>query len=162
MRLQTGEKSRGFTLIELMVVVAIATVLISIAIPSYMTQVRQSRRTEARTAVLDAAGREERFFSTNGSSYTQTAGSLGYTGFPIAVGSGYYNLTVCSPACAPSAVGAPSYTAIALPIAGTSQAQDTACQGFAVDSTGVQWAETGGAWAQNIPANAAAALCWSN
>jgi type IV pilus assembly protein PilE len=162
MSLERSAQSRGFTLVEMMVVVAIATVLLTIAIPSYMSQVRQSRRTEARTAVLDAAGREERFFSTNGSSYTQTAGSLGYTALPIAVGSGYYNLSVCSPACAPSAVGAPSYTAIALPIAGTSQAQDTACQGFAVDSTGMQWAETGGAWAQAVPANAAASLCWTN
>src|SRR5437016_2759671 len=46
----------GFTLIELMVVVAIATILFSIAIPSYMTYIRQSRRTEAKTAVLVLGG----------------------------------------------------------------------------------------------------------
>ncbi|MBV8910850.1 MAG: hypothetical protein JOZ89_08825 [Gammaproteobacteria bacterium] len=51
---------------------------------------------------------------------------------------------------------------IALPVAGTSQALDTPCQGFAVDSTGAQFAETGGTWAQATPANAAAAACWSH
>jgi type IV pilus assembly protein PilE len=162
MKLQSNGLSRGFTLIELMVVVVIAAILLSVAVPAYMTQVRQSRRTDARTAILDAAGREERYFSTNAAAYTNSAANLGYAGFGPGspVGSGYYYLTVCSPACAPSGLAAPSYTVIALPVAGSSQALDT-CQGFAVDSTGTQYAETGGAWAQAIPANAAAAQCWS-
>src|SRR5437016_7599183 len=69
-------RAAGFTLVELMVVVAIATILFAIAVPSYITYVRQSRRTEARTAVLDLAGREERFFSTNGAAYTGAANQL--------------------------------------------------------------------------------------
>ncbi len=60
MQLRTAARSSrptgGFTLIELMVVVAIATILFAIAVPSYMTYVRQSRRVEAKTAVLDLAG----------------------------------------------------------------------------------------------------------
>ena len=64
---------RGFTLLELLVVVVIATILMSIAVPSYMTQIRQSRRTEAKTAILDLSGREERYLSTN------PAGSVSYT-----------------------------------------------------------------------------------
>ena len=169
MRVQTRAGMRGFTLVELMVVVVIATILLAVAVPSYMSQIRQSRRTEARTAVLDLAGREERYFSTNAATYSTTPSDLGYAGLgqPNPVGSGYYYLTVCSPACAPSglavsAPGAPSYTVIALPVAGTSQANDTPCQGFAVDSTGAQFAETGGAWAAANPANASAASCWSN
>jgi len=163
MRLQARSGSQGFTMVELMVVVVIASILVAVAVPSYMTQVRQSRRTDARNALLDLAGREERYFSTNAAAYTAVAANLGYTGFGAAnpVGSGYYYMTVCSPACAPSAVGAPSYTAIALPVAGSSQVNDP-CQGFAVDSTGAQYAETGGAWALAIPANSGAASCWSN
>src|SRR5205823_309417 len=106
---RSSAPAMGFTLIELMVVVAIATILFSIAIPSYMTYIRQSRRTEAKTAVLELAGREERFLSTNPTAYTSTANALGYgtaavplTNFPV--GSGYYQVTVCSPACAPSAI----------------------------------------------------------
>jgi type IV pilus assembly protein PilE len=165
MNLQTNRRVRGFTLVELMVVVVIAAILLAVAVPSYMTQIRQSRRTDARTAVLDLAGREERYFSTNASSYTNVATNLGLAGIGVAnpVGSGYYYVSaVCSPACAPSAIAAPSYTIIVLPVPGSSQSQDTPCQGFAVDSTGAQYAETGGAWLLAIPANSSAAACWSN
>jgi type IV pilus assembly protein PilE len=50
--------SRGFTLVELMVVIVIASILMAIAIPSYKTSIRKSRRTDAKTALLDLAGRE--------------------------------------------------------------------------------------------------------
>jgi type IV pilus assembly protein PilE len=146
----TRRSSRGFTLIELMVVVVIGTILISIAVPSYMSQIRQSRRTEAKTAVLDLAGREERFLSTNPAAYTNVPASLGYNGFGAAFpfGNGYYYLTVCSPAnggCVaglnmPNPPAAPSYTIVATPVATMSQASDKQCQQFAVDSSGQQWA----------------------
>jgi type IV pilus assembly protein PilE len=155
----------GFTLVELMVVVAIATILFAVAVPSYMTYVRQSRRTEARTAVLDLAGREERFFSTNGATYTNAPANLGYTGaaFPVTIGSGYYQLTVCVAASAtcvanlnmPNPPAAPSYTVVATPVAGQSQANDTQCGAFAVDSIGQQYATTS-AGANNT------AYCWAN
>jgi type IV pilus assembly protein PilE len=165
MNLQINRRVRGFTLVELMVVVVIAAILLAVASPLYLSQIRQSRRTDARTAILDLAGRGERYFSTNASSYTAVPTNLGYAAFGAGtpVGSGYYYIsTVCTPACAPSAAAIPSYSIIVLPVAGKSQALDTACQGFAVDSTGEQWAETGGAWLQNTPANASAAACWSN
>ena len=160
MQLRPAARSRpagGFTLIELMVVVAIATILFSIAIPSYMTYIRQSRRTEAKTAVLDLAGREERFLSTNPTAYTDVPANLGYTGFGAGnpVGSGYYYLTVCSPAtvaCAPNPPAAPSYSIMATPVAAQSQANDAQCTSFSVDSTGQQFATgTGGT-----------AYCWGN
>jgi type IV pilus assembly protein PilE len=142
----TTRSSRGFTLVELMIVVVIATILLSIAVPSYMSQVRQSRRTEAKTAVLDLAGREERYFSTNGAIYSITPTDLGYTGgaFPAPVGSdNYYTITVCSPAanCDPNVnpPAVPSYYITATPVAGTSQAADAQCQSFSVDSTGQQF-----------------------
>ena len=142
MKLQRLNGIAGFTLVELMVVVVIASILVTIAVPSYLAQVRQSRRTEARTAILDLAQREERFFSTNGATYTAVPANLGYSGaFPQAVGSLYYQITVCSPACAPSTIAtAPSYTVTATPVAGQSQVNDTPCQSFSVDSTGRQFA----------------------
>jgi len=142
--------ARGFTLIELMVVVVIATILLSLAVPSYMSHVRQSRRTEAKTAVLDLAGREERFFATNGVNYSQLAADLGYTSMPaLAIGSGYYNLSVCTPAAAGcggtpappagwAAPATPNYLIIAVPTGG--QVADTQCAAFFVDSTGRQMA----------------------
>jgi type IV pilus assembly protein PilE len=142
---------RGFTLIELMVVVVIATILLSIAVPSYMSQVRQSRRTVAKTAVLDLASRAERYFSTNGAIYSTTPADLGYTGanFPAAPGGlpvgpdNYYQISVCTPAANcdpnPNPPPAPSYYITATAAAGTSQAGDAQCQSFAVDSTGQQF-----------------------
>jgi type IV pilus assembly protein PilE len=154
----TARDSQGFTLIELMVVVVIATILLSLAIPSYQQQLRQSRRTEAKTAILDLAGREERWLSTNPTGYTTVAANLGYGALPSVVGSGYYTVSVCSPACAPSAAAAPSYTIIATPVAASSQAGDTQCKGFAVDSAGQQYA------ADKTGAYTAAAqqFCWAN
>jgi type IV pilus assembly protein PilE len=156
MQLRTAARSSrpgGFSLIELMVVVAIATILFAVAVPSYLTYVRQSRRTEARTAVLDLAGREERFFSTNGAIYSVTPAQLGYVALPAAIGGGYYQLAVCSPACAPSAVGAPSYTVTATAVGG--QLQDLQCRSFSVDSTGRQFAvDSAGADATQF--------CWAN
>ncbi len=69
----------GFTLIELMIVVAIVAILGTVAISGYINSVRKSRRTEARTALLDLASREERFMSTN-SAYSNTPSDLGYSG----------------------------------------------------------------------------------
>jgi len=161
---QAVRSSRGFTLIELMVVVVIATILLSLAIPSYMGQVRQSRRTEAKTAILDLAGREERFLSTNPASYTSNAASLGYTGFGATnpIGSGYYYLNVCSPAASPCAganipnpPAAPSYTIVAIPVPGQGQVNETQCQLFAVDSAGQQYAVDSGG-------NAQTQFCWAN
>jgi type IV pilus assembly protein PilE len=141
----TTRSFRGFTLIELMVVVVIATILFSIAIPSYMSQIRQSRRTEAKTAVLDLAGREERYLSTNGAVYSLTPTDLGYVGaFPVLVGpDNYYTITVCSPAANcdpnPNPPAPPSYYITATPVAGSSQAGDTQCTSFSVDSVGQQF-----------------------
>jgi len=155
---RSSRPAGGFTLIELMVVVAIATILFAISIPSYVTYIRESRRTEAKTAVLDLAGREERYLSTNPTAYTAVPANLGYTGvWPIVVGSGYYQLTVCSPACGPSAIAtAPSYTVTATPVAGQSQVNDAQCTSFSVDSAGQQYANGSGGAAVATP------YCWGN
>jgi type IV pilus assembly protein PilE len=140
-------RTAGFTLIELMVVVVIATILLSIAIPSYMSQIRQSRRTDAKTALLDLAAREESYFATNGATYSATTTDLGYSGaWPVTVTpDGYYQIQVCVPAAAacdgnPNLPGSPSYAFIATPVAGTSQASDAQCTSFTIDSTGAQYA----------------------
>jgi type IV pilus assembly protein PilE len=153
-------RTAGFTLIELMVVVVIATILVSIAVPSYMIQIRESRRTDARTALLDLAGREESY-NASMNAYTNTATNLGYAAFPVSVGSGYYTITVSCVAAYGAALACdlnanppagPSYYLTATPIAGTSQANDTQCTSFSLDSQGNQFS-TG---------TAASTTCWSS
>jgi type IV pilus assembly protein PilE len=135
----------GFTLVELMITVVVVSILMSIAIPAYNAQIRKGRRTEAKTALLDLAGREERYFNTN-NTYTNMAANLGYapagsttTVTNLAVGSGYYQVTASSPAA--NGVAAPSYEVTATPRT-PDQQNDTQCQWFSVDSTGKQLANT--------------------
>jgi type IV pilus assembly protein PilE len=132
--------STGFSLIELMMAVTIVSILAGIAIPSYIKQVRQSRRTEARLALLDLAMREERFMTTN-NAYTSVPANLGYSGtFPQVIGSGYYQVSVCVAAGAPcgssSATTGNLFLAQATPFG--SQAADAQCTSFTLDSTGMQ------------------------
>jgi len=147
-RTHSAHGSGGFTLIELMVAVAIASILLVIAIPAYRQYVLQSHRTEAKNALLDLAGREERYYDSNVSSgYTANSSLLGYgaAGFPMAIGSGYYQVNVCVPgAAAPcnDPVAGAQYMIIATPI-GT-QVADTTCALYSVDSTGQQLASNAG------------------
>lgn len=126
----------GFTLIELMITVVIATILLTIGFPVYLHQIRESRRTDARSALLDLAAREERYFATN-SAYTATAAKLGYPGFgsTYPVGNGqYYYLSVT----VNNGVTPPLFTLVANPESGKGQDQDGDCTSFTVDSTGKQ------------------------
>ena len=133
MPMQSNRSSAGFTLIELMVTLVIATVLITIAVPAYTTQMQKSRRTDAKTAVLDLAAREERVFSTT-NAYSSIATDMGYTAFPQSVGSGYYNVSVTVPN-PPT-----SFIVKATPVAGGPQAADAQCTSFAVNQLGQQTA----------------------
>lgn len=140
--LSRRSRSAGFTLTELMVVVVIVTILAMIAIPAYNAQIRKSRRTEAKTAVLELASREEKYFST-ANSYTTDPTQLGYSTtagstFPQSTGQ-YYEINVKVPD--PSWSGtSPSFIITATPSAGSPQNADTQCTSFSVTQTGVQTA----------------------
>jgi type IV pilus assembly protein PilE len=154
--MKTASTTRGFTLIELMITVTIVSVLLAIAIPTYQTSIRKSRRVEARTAVLDAAAREQRYYSVN-QAFTNAQGALGYAAAAtttavsgVSVGSGYYTITI--PNIAAPAANAPATFSVTATAVG-SQLKDTACQTFTVTSTGQQTAtNSGGA--------DATAVCW--
>lgn len=132
----------GFTLVELMVTVLVASILLTIAVSSYTRQTREARRTDAKTALLDLAQREERYFSTN-AAYSSTPSDLGYSGsWPINVGSNYYQVTACvaattsiTVACTDAGKGA-NYLLTATPI--NTQTKDTQCATYTLDNTGSQ------------------------
>jgi type IV pilus assembly protein PilE len=151
-------KPAGFTLIELMIAVAIVGILATIAATSYQRQVMQSHRTDARTALLDLAGREEKLFSTT-NQYSAIPSVLGYgtattaVSFPVGSSNGtnYYNVLITTPD--PNQPANPnSYTITATPIAGSPQAADSTCTSLTVNQLGQQTA---------TPV-ANAATCWSN
>lgn len=65
--------NRGFTLIELMIVVAIIGILAAIAYPSYDEYVKRGNRTEGQAFLSDVAARQERYFSQNNAYITAVA-----------------------------------------------------------------------------------------
>jgi type IV pilus assembly protein PilE len=135
---------RGFTLIELVIAMVIASILAAIAIPSYSSYILRSRRTEAKSALLNMASLEERFFSTN-NTYTTVLGNLGYpaaAATPYPFGNSYYQITAVNAAAAvapinATSVGTPATYSITVAAIGT-QASDGACLTFTITSGGVQ------------------------
>jgi type IV pilus assembly protein PilE len=149
--MQSGSRKHqsGFTLIELMVTVAIVSVLATIAVTSYSSQVLKSRRTEAKSALLDLAGREERLFSTT-NAYSSDASFLGYATAStpmtnINFGNRYYQLTATVPPANPT-----TYVLTATPVG--SQVRDTTCGSLGVNQLGVQ----------TVTGTGTVATCWGN
>ncbi|MBB2777076.1 UNVERIFIED_ORG: type IV pilus assembly protein PilE [Comamonas terrigena] len=101
-------KSKGFTLIELMVAVAVVGILAAVAYPSYMEHVRKTRRVETQTLMMDVVTRQQqRMLDVR--SYATTLSDLGVT-VPAQVSSAY-TLTLTL-----SAAGAvPGFTLTAAP-----------------------------------------------
>jgi type IV pilus assembly protein PilE len=147
---------RGFSLIELMIVCVIATILAAIAIPSYNSQIRKSRRTEAKTAIMDLASREERYFAT-ANVYSNDPVALQYAtagAWPISTGN-YYSISSVLVTPATATVPA-TYVLKVSPATGSTQSKDTPCQTFIVDQTGKQTSTDG----LDGGGNDTTATCW--
>jgi len=148
---KASQHARGFTLVEVLVVVAVLGILSAVVYPSYSNYVLRARRVDAKTALLDLASREERYYSVN-NLYSNNGTALGYaTTFPVAInvsGNVYYNLSAPVLQTTPS----PGYLAAATPVA--SQTADTSCYAFQINQLGLQ---------TNVDANNAALAgtgCW--
>lgn len=72
-----GSARSGFTLIELMITVAIVGILAAIAYPSYQDSVKKGKRAEGRTALIDFMQQQERYLSQTGTYLAVTPGATG-------------------------------------------------------------------------------------
>ncbi|MEA3413064.1 MAG: type IV pilin protein [Pseudomonadota bacterium] len=129
----------GFSLIELMIVVAVIGILAAIGYPAYTDQVRKARRTEAKTFLLGAAAREERRF-TNMGNYTNDMTVLGYANNPELTEDGWYSVAAATPT-------ATTFTLTATPQ--NDQATD-GCGNFTLTQAGVK----------GVSGTLAATDCW--
>lgn len=119
---------RGFTLIELMVAVAVLGVIMAIAYPAYTDFVERSRRAEAREALQNVATLEEQFYSNN-KGYSASLSDLGMS---ATTDNGYYQLSLTTGSTIDGF--AQTYTVSAS--AQGAQARDTDCATIELDSNG--------------------------
>lgn len=128
----SARRQHGFTLIEVMITVAIVATMAAIALPAYTNQIRKSRRGDAKIALLDMAARLERYNTVN-FIYTNSAVALGYAADPVVVPNpapnGYYQITIAL------GTGSTSYLLTAAPL--NDQTNDT-CKSFTLTDLGVQ------------------------
>jgi type IV pilus assembly protein PilE len=132
---RTGQQ--GFTLVELMITVAIVSILAAIAIPSYDRYVTKSRRSEAQQLMVEINSKQAQYL-LDARSYNATIGAGGLnisrSGWTCAATctNQFYTVTVGS---LDNAATPPYYKITAAPLAGTSQASDG---DVTLDSTGAK------------------------
>lgn len=123
-------KNKGYTLIELMIVVVIVGLLMAYAIPNYQRYVIKSKRTQAQSALLEIAAAEEKH-NANYNTYTTVLAGTGTDGNSLGLGNAdflqqasFYNYAITS---------ANGYTITATAKANTSQVDDN----FGIDCTSI-------------------------
>lgn len=155
-------QARGFTLIELLITVAVMVLLIAVALPSYQSAMRKSRRTEAFHALTQIQQMQERHRSNSASYATSLTAAATATppglGMAALTPGGFYDLSLGG------TTTASSYVAIAEGVSGTSQAADGACKVLAVRSEGANLRYGSGASTSALDwtlANPDPGRCWA-
>ncbi|WP_164084961.1 type IV pilin protein [Pseudazoarcus pumilus] len=140
---RSARRRGGFSLIELMITVAILAIIVAIAWPTYTEQIRKSRRVEAQRALLELAHHLEREFSRSGSYANAT---LPFDRVPFDIPGPYYTIAFVGE------LQADSWTLVAQPVG---VMRDDPCGSFYVTHTGRR--------AQgDAPSNPLDPECWSN
>ena len=118
-------KTRGITLIELMIVLAVLAIVVAVGYPSYMDQVKKSRRAEGMGQLLELADRMERAYSDQGTYPAKGSVSDVYV---ATTDNGFYTLSIVT-------ANNVSFTVSAAPTSHGGQNTDK-CKTFTLTSLG--------------------------
>ncbi len=124
-------KQNGFTLTELLIVIAIIAILASFGLPAYNEQVQKGRRADAKNAVMEIASLQERYYSNFG--YYGNANDL-TNNATITSDGGHYNIAI---ACIPTAACTAASRSQQYTITATPDANDNNCGTYTYDQSGV-------------------------
>ena len=150
-------RSLGFTLLEMMIVVAIIGIVTAIALPSYRAHIRSAQRANAAAVLVDCAQKLERYYSQGMTYVGATVGAAGSCVIPPGV-STYYTISLDNPT--PTGSNASTYTLKAVP---TSAQSADSCKTLCVDSAGgkVAGVDSGsGTTCSAIIPSGVSAGCW--
>lgn len=108
----------GFTLIELMITVAVIGILAAIAMPSYQSYVRKAARSAAQSFMLDISNREQQYLLDQ-RTFSATVAALGMTQPTETIGRYTFAIDITVPAGPP-----PCFTVTGTPVVGSAQSVD--------------------------------------
>jgi len=143
MEKRCSRKTGGFSLIEVLIVVAIIGIIAAVAIPSYTSYMEKARRADAASFLTEVASEQFRFFSEY-NRYGTTMAELGYGNDAVENSKeGFYTVSITSNSDT-------NYLLTAAPVAGGPQANDTECGSFTLSSSNQK----------GVTGTASAAECW--